>query len=98
MAKQVIWSQRAAKELNEILIFWIEHNKFNTYSKKLSKLFEEATQLVAIHPNTGRLTDYKNVRYKIVRDYLMMYEVLGNQIHILTIWDNRQNPEKLEVR
>ncbi|WP_370591075.1 type II toxin-antitoxin system RelE/ParE family toxin [Salegentibacter sp. BLCTC] len=42
----------------------------------------------------GKPTDSKNVRIKVVRDYLLIYEIKKNQIFILTIWDSRQNPKK----
>nr|WP_236027539.1 type II toxin-antitoxin system RelE/ParE family toxin [Gelidibacter pelagius] len=45
----------------------------------------------------GKPTDIKNVRSKIVRDYLMIYEVNDkDQLLILTIWDSRQSPRRLE--
>jgi addiction module RelE/StbE family toxin len=81
MAKQIIWSPRAKKELNEILEYWIEHNKSNAYSRKLTKLFKEAAQLIGGHPNMGKLTNDKTARFKIVRDYLIIYEEINNQIH-----------------
>jgi len=50
MAKQIIWSLRAQNDRKEILGYWIERNKSNTYSKKLNFLFKEAVKLVAKHP------------------------------------------------
>ena len=98
MAKQVIWSPRSRRELNEILEYWIHRNKSNSYSKNLKKLFEEATQLISQHPNMGKLTNDKTARFKVVRDYLMIYEEANDKIYILTIWDGRQDPEKLRIR
>ncbi|WP_454244582.1 hypothetical protein [Psychroflexus sp. MBR-150] len=34
---------------------------------------------------------------KIVRDYLIIYEIKKENIFILSIWNSRQNPEKLKV-
>jgi addiction module RelE/StbE family toxin len=98
MAKQVIWSPRSKRELNEILEYWIQRNKSNSYSKKLTKLFKKAAQLISEHPNMGKLTNDKTARFKVVRDYLMIYEELDNKINVLTIWDGRQDPDKLKVR
>ena len=98
MAKQVVWSPRSRRELNEILEFCIQNNKSNSYSKKLTKLFEEATQLISQHPNMGRVTNDKTARFKVVRDYLMIYEEVNDKIYILTIWDGAQDPEKLKIR
>jgi toxin YoeB len=46
----------------------------------------------------GRKTDEENVRVKIVRNYLIFYEITETKIIILTIWDNRRNPENLKIR
>lgn len=98
MAKQIIWSPRARRELKEILEYWSQRNKSHSYSRKLTKLFKEATQLILEHPNMGKLTTDKTARFKIVRDYLMIYEMIEEKIHILTIWDTRQDPDKLKLR
>lgn len=58
-AKEVIWSPLAKRK--EILEFWIEHNKSNTYSIKLNNLFKEAKQLIAEHPNIGKPASNNNV-------------------------------------
>ncbi len=96
MAKQVIWSRRSHDERIEILTYWNERNKSTDYSKKLNRLFNEAIKLISIHPNIGKRTNDKKARIKIIRDYLMIYELNEmDQIVILTIWDSRQEPEKL---
>ena len=38
MAKQVIWSLRAQNDKKEILDYWKQRNKSNTYSKKLKRV------------------------------------------------------------
>jgi addiction module RelE/StbE family toxin len=95
MAKQVIWSLRAQDDRKKILAYWIDRNKSNQYSKKLNQLFKEAVKLIKTYPQIGKRTDDLTARIKIVRDYLIVYEETETQIHILTIWDSRQNPEKL---
>ena len=96
MAKEVVWSLRAQKERKEILEYWRLRNKSNTYSKKLNQLFKESVKLITDFPQIGKPTDDINTRIKIVRDYLIIYEETETQIQILTIWDSRQDPEKLK--
>lgn len=97
MVKQIIWSRRAQTDRKEILKYWNKRNKSKLFSKKLNELFKEAVKLIAEHPEMGKPTDIKNVRSKIVRDYLMIYEVNDkDQLLILTIWDSRQSPRRLE--
>ncbi|MGW1455049.1 type II toxin-antitoxin system RelE/ParE family toxin [Salegentibacter agarivorans] len=55
-----------------------------------------AERLITNYPEIGKPTDSKHVQIKVVRDYLLIYEIKNSQIFILTIWDSRQDPEKLE--
>lgn len=95
MVREVIWSPLARNKRKQILKFWIEHNQSATFSLKLNQLFKEAELLIAKYPNIGKPTDIRNVRIKVVREYALFYELSQDKIYILTIWDSRQNPEKL---
>lgn len=96
MAKQIIWSLRAQKDKKEIIKYWSQRNKSNRYSKKLNLLFKESIRLLSEHPYIGKSTDDDTVRIKIIKEYLLIYEVTKTSIHILSIWDGRQDPSKLE--
>ena len=96
MSKQIIWSIRAQKDKKEIFKYWSQRNKSNRYSKKLNQLFKEAILLLREHPYIGRPTDDALVRIKIVKEYLLIYEVTETSINILSVWDGRQHPSKLE--
>jgi plasmid stabilization system protein ParE len=98
MAKRVIWSSLAEQEFADILEYWTNRNKSATFSNKLIDLFEEATELISVYPEIGQLTDIQNVRHKLVRDFLMFYRIDGDKIKILTIWDPKQDPDKLKLR
>jgi len=98
MARQVIWTPLAQQKRKEILKFWIEKTQSKTYSTKLNNLFKESTKLLSNHPDIGRRTDMHGVRVKIVRDYLLFYEVSDSTISILTVWDSRQDPDDLKIR
>ncbi len=98
MAKRIIWSQRAQNDRKEILKYWENRNKSKVYSKKLAGLFKETVKLISNYPELGKPTDEENVRIKVVRYYFLIYEVEKEQISILTIWDSRQNPDKLSKR
>ena len=96
MAKQVIWSLSAQNDKKEILDYWKQRNKSNTYSKKLNELFKESIKIILDFPQIGKVTDDTKARIKIVRDYLIIYEETETQILILTIWDSRQDSDKLK--
>lgn len=96
MAKKVVWSQKAQKDRRRILKYWKGRNKSNVYSIKLAQLFKDSVKIISEFPQIGKLTDDINVRIKIVKDYYILYEETNTQIHILTLWDSRQNPEELK--
>jgi addiction module RelE/StbE family toxin len=96
MAKQVIWSDRAIDDLLKIFEYWNYRNKSTSYSKKLNELFTKAIALIANYSSIGRPSQIENIRIKIVKDYLIIYEDTPELIIILTIWDSRRNLEDLE--
>jgi plasmid stabilization system protein ParE len=61
-------------------------------------LFIEAVELLSIHPQLGRKSTEKEVRIKVVKDYLILYEYSETELRVMTIFDSRQDPEKLKKR
>jgi plasmid stabilization system protein ParE len=98
MAKRVVWSHRAQKDRREILNYWRQRNKSNSYSQKLNSLFKESVEIIANYPQIGSLTDDDSARFKVVKHYLIFYEEHQDEIFILTIWDTRQNPDTLSIK
>lgn len=98
MAYQIVWTEKANIERQHILQFWIEHNKSNVFSLKLNKLIISSIKDIAKRPNIGRKTEFDNVRVKIVREYLVFYEVIKKDFVILSIWDGRRDRRTLKVR
>ena len=94
MAKQIIWSLQAQEDRKQILSYWNNRNQSTTYSKKLHNLFKDALKLVSQFPQIGRQTDKENIRIKLVKNYLIVYEESFEHIYVLKIWDGRRNPEK----
>ena len=92
MAKEIIWSEQAINDRKNILSYWILRNHSNLYSLKLDALFRDSVILLSEYPFIGKATNIQNIRAKKVRDYFIFYEEKENEIHILSIWDTRQNP------
>ena len=97
MAQRIVWTHRARKERKEILAFWVRRNKSTVYSKKLNQIFRSWVSLLSKRPLIGRKTDVENVRVKIVKDYLIFYEVTDETLFVLSIWDTRQDPDELKI-
>jgi toxin YoeB len=96
MAKRIIWSERAKADKRRILTYWRRRNKSNVYPKKLNRIFKESILAIGSSPFSGKRTNYTNAKVKIVRDYKVFYDETETTIEILTIWDTRQDPDKLE--
>lgn len=98
MVRKIIWSINAKADKAAILKFWIDKNKSKNYSKKLNHLFKEAVNLISKNPGIGHHTIKDNVRVKIVKEYLIIYEIMIDAIHIHSIIDGRRNPEQIKEK
>jgi toxin YoeB len=96
MARKIIWTTRAQSNRLKIFEYWNNRNKSNTYSRRLNELFKESVKIISRYPLIGKPTTEENVRIKIVRDYLLFYEIREEIIIILMIWDSRQNPKNIK--
>jgi plasmid stabilization system protein ParE len=95
MAKQIIWSIRADNDRIRIFEYWNNRNESSSFSKRLNTLFNKAVELIANHSSIGKPTEISNVRIKIVKEYLIIYEDSPELLIILSIWDSRRNPEQM---
>ena len=94
MAKRLIWSVRAKKELLETLNYWDERNLSPAYSKKLVSRINSITAAISEQPFLGRATTVTNVRVTGFDAYLIFYEIFPKHVLILSVFDGRQDPEK----
>ena len=92
MAKRkIIWTITANLERKEILEYWILRNKSKRFSIKLNYLILQTLEVLRENPTIGRLTNVNNVRVKLIREYLLMYEFTDSELIVLSIWDTRRN-------
>ncbi len=96
MVFKIEWTINARLDRKEIFTYWNNRNKSNIYSRKLNKLFETHVESLLKFPSIGKLTNYEQVRFLIVKDYLIFYTIEKQIISILRIWDSRQDPNKVK--
>ena len=96
MVRRVTWTLRAQGDRKKIFEYWNNRNKSNIYSRKLNGLIMQSLDLIAKYPKIGKQTSEKNVRVKVLKDYLIFYQIMPKEIVILTLWDCRQNPDGLK--
>jgi len=50
------------------------------------------------HSDIGVQTDIQNVKNLIIAHYNIFYEIRSEIIEIITVWESRQNPDKLNIK
>ena len=96
MAFKIIWSEKANNDLINILEYWKERNLTNAFSIKLNEIIHKRIELIAQYPKLGKRTRIKDVRVHVVKDYLLFYRIVNKSIYILSVFDGRQDPNKLK--
>ena len=92
MAKRkIIWTKTANLERKEILEYWILRNKSKRFSVRLNYLILQTLEVLRENPTIGRRTNVDNVRIKLIRGYLLLYEFTVSELIILSIWDARRD-------
>lgn len=92
--KTIIWSNRAESELKNVLTFFNIRNGNNKYGLKLLKEINQLVNTLSKNEFIGRLTVDKKTRVIVMSVYLIFYDISDSEIHILSFWDNRQDPSK----
>ena len=97
MAKKITWTETSVIDRFRIYQFWLDHNKSDSYSEKLEKLFNESAKLISLYPEIGIKTDFPEIHVKLIRNYKLFYRNKPDAIEIIRVWDTRQNPDNLGI-
>jgi len=92
---KVVWADLALRSLHHTLFFWAEHTLSVKYSNQLLEKIDAAILRIQKFPNSGKLYKKGPIRKIVIGDLSIFYLVDIKNILILLIWDNRQNPNKL---
>jgi len=96
--RKIIWSPDANLDFYNILEYYHKRNGNKTYSRKLYIRIRKSVRLLKKHPFLGVQTDDENIRCMIEGDYAVFYKIVEESIHILSVWDCRQDPETLTLK
>ena len=80
-------SKDAQDDFLATLGFYAERNGNKTYSEKLAGQIQETIERLREHPLLGRPTDDESVRILRKDNYQIYYELKGEDIVILVVWD-----------
>lgn len=95
--RRIIWTSKSKNQLIDFLEYFNFRNKSKLYSQKLYRKINSELTILILQPNIGKKTNKINVRGLLIENYTIFYEINENQIIILLVWDNRQNPKKLKL-
>jgi len=94
MALKVVWTQKARNEKDQILHYYLEPNGSPTYSRIPRQHFSQGLELVRVQEGIGKQTSRDEIRCLFVLDYSLFYRLDSQSIIVLSVWDNRRNPEQ----
>lgn len=94
----VEWTDAATVQRRETLRYWTVRNKSPAYSKKVLKRIKEVLLVVRENPGAFEETEFEGLRIReaIIGSFSLFYTVRDGIIMIITFWDQRQDPDKLE--
>jgi plasmid stabilization system protein ParE len=64
---------------------------------KPDRLSDRKLSSTAKSPESGKKTDYKNIRIKIVSHYLIFYRIQEKYIEVVRIWDSRRDSKSFNL-
>jgi len=100
--KEVIWTIPAKQDLQGIYEYLSEISETIAYRQVIKILdkaallemgFNEIGQAEPLLEHTG-----KNYRYLVSGNYKIIHRIDDNAIHIMAVFDTRQNPNKLKEK
>jgi plasmid stabilization system protein ParE len=86
----IVWSPLSLKKFEAIRTYLMVRFGQNTAEEFSLKLLS-AIDLIAQNPQLGKKID-KTIRALVVVKQISIHYKVTSEIHILTLWDNRQMP------
>lgn len=94
---EVIWSKRAKTDLISI----VDYLEQNWTEKEVANFFRKLDKHISTiqnQPNAFPASPQNNVRRSVLsKQTTIYYHVLKNSVRIVTLFDTRQRPDKLEL-
>jgi plasmid stabilization system protein ParE len=93
---KIIWTSKALTDLKNI-VNYLEENWTVKEIQKFARLLDLQLNRLIIHPFLSPESNkYKKIRKSVLtRQISIYYRVINNQIQIISLFDNRQNPIKI---
>lgn len=92
---KIIWSDEALVNLKNI-INYLENHWTEAEIKKFAKLLDKHLNLLQDNPFLfPKSTQLSGLRKSVIsKQTSIYYQIVQNKVHIISLFDNRQNPQK----
>lgn len=95
----IVWSVRAKNDLKKVFDYYLHAVSENVAQKVISNILQSIKPL-GFSPYIGQIElsivgNTTKYRYIVTGNYKIIYSIENNQVRIHTIFDCRQNPERL---
>lgn len=97
MVRRVIWTPLASQIFHCVLLYYRRKTGSKSFSAKLNEKIQKDIRLLERHPFLGKPTEFDKIRVLSEGNYRIIYQANEKDIVILMIWDNRQNPNELDI-
>lgn len=96
MNYSVIWSPQSKESFENnilhLLEIWSEQDA-NDFIDRV----EEVLRLISKHPKIFRYLPEQDAYRVVVKPVSRFYRLRDNQVELLTFWDNRMDPKKINI-
>jgi plasmid stabilization system protein ParE len=94
---KIIWTSRALSDLKNVIVY-LEENWTSREIQKFALLLDLQLNRLKTYPNLFPESHrFKNIRKSVLTRQISIYYRVGNkEIQIVSLFDNRQNPKKLD--
>jgi len=97
MSYQIIWSPQANYSYQQILKYlqnrWTER-EINNFIERTEEGLSFISQNTLLYRYSKQNDSYKSV---VTEQTSLIYQINQDKVELLSFWDNRQDPEKLNV-
>lgn len=94
---KVLWTENALYELKST-IEYLEKHFSEKAIKKLALKIETVIELISKNPFLFPNSEMKEIRRVSILHYnTLYYRIVGDQVHILSFFSNRQNPKSRKL-
>ena len=93
--KKIIWSADAVSDYDQNIEYLLDEWGIKETQQFIDEI-AEMLNTISKMPELFPLSDYRNIRKCVVRKQIsILYTVKDDKIELVRVWNNKQNPKKL---